>query len=91
MKHYIGIDIGGTKTAILLINGDGKVLERTQTVTEVGSMGVRLGDLLFDPARKEIEKEAVPGAAAACRIVPAALGEAIGDYAALCVALSDYK
>ncbi|RLD66564.1 MAG: ROK family protein [Bacteroidetes bacterium] len=57
----------------------------------VGSMGVRLGDLLFEPARKVIEKEAVPGAASVCKIVPAALGEAIGDYAALCVALNDYR
>lgn len=57
----------------------------------VGSMGVRLGDLLFEPARKIIGKEAVPGAAAVCKIVPAALGEAIGDYATLCVALNDYK
>ncbi|MEN8122258.1 MAG: ROK family protein [Bacteroidota bacterium] len=57
----------------------------------VGSMGVRLGDLLFEPARRIIEKEAVPGAASVCKIVPAALGEAIGDYAALCVALNDYK
>ena len=57
----------------------------------VGSMGVRLGELLFEPARKVIEKEAVPGAASVCEIVPAALGEAIGDYAALCVALNDYR
>lgn len=57
----------------------------------VGSMGVRLGDLLFEPARRVIEKEAVSGAAAVCKIVPAALGESIGDYAALCVALNDYK
>jgi glucokinase len=49
-------------------------------------MGVRLGDLLFEPARKIIEKEAIPGAASVCEIVPAQLGEAIGDYAALCVA-----
>lgn len=52
----------------------------------VGSMGVRLGDLLFEPARRVIEKEAIPGAASVCKIVPAKLGEAIGDYAALCVA-----
>jgi glucokinase len=57
----------------------------------VGSMGVRLGDLLFDPAREVIAREAVPGAAEVCRIIPASLGEAIGDYAALCVALNDYK
>jgi glucokinase len=57
----------------------------------VGSMGVRLGDMLFDPAHKVIAGEAVPGAAEVCEIVPASLGEAIGDYAALCVALHDYK
>jgi glucokinase len=53
----------------------------------VGSMGVRLGELLFAPARKVIAEEALPAAAAVCRIVPAALGERIGDFAALCVAL----
>ncbi len=57
----------------------------------VGSMGVRLGDMLFDPAREVIVREAVPGAAEVCEIVPASLGESIGDYAALCVALHDYK
>jgi predicted NBD/HSP70 family sugar kinase len=53
----------------------------------VGSMGVRLGERLFAPAREVITQEALPGAAAVCRIVPAALGERIGDFAALCVAL----
>jgi glucokinase len=53
----------------------------------IGSMGVRLGELLFAPARQVIEQEALPGARQACKIVPAELGEKIGDYAALCVAL----
>jgi glucokinase len=53
----------------------------------VGSMGVRLGELLFGPARKVIEREALTAAAAVCKIIPAVLGERIGDYAALCVAL----
>ncbi|MEN8117234.1 MAG: ROK family protein [Bacteroidota bacterium] len=57
----------------------------------IGSMGVRLGELLFEPARKMIEKEAIPGASSVCKIVPASLGETIGDYAALCVALNDYR
>ncbi len=56
-------------------------------VIVIGSMGVRLGNLLFDPAREVINKEALPGAAAVCKIVPAKLGEKIGDYAALCVAI----
>lgn len=53
----------------------------------VGSMGVRLGDLLLEPARRVIQKEAIASSARACGIVPASLGESIGDYAALCVAL----
>lgn len=56
-------------------------------VIVVGSIGVRLGEMLFEPARKVIEKEVIPAAAAVCKIVPAALGEKIGDYATLCVAL----
>jgi glucokinase len=56
-------------------------------VIVVGSMGVRLGELLLAPARRVIAEEAIPAAAAVCRIVPAALGERVGDLAALCVAL----
>lgn len=55
----------------------------------VGGMGPRLGDLLLGPARKVIDHEAIPGSASMCQIVPAALGEKIGDFAALCVALKD--
>ena len=53
----------------------------------VGSMGFRLGDLLLETARTVVHQEALPAAAATCRIVPSALGEQISDYAALCVAL----
>jgi len=60
-------------------------------VVVVGGMGVRLGDLLFEPARAVIREEAIPAANAVCRIVPAALGESTGDFAALCVALEGLK
>ena len=53
----------------------------------IGSMGVRLGEMLFEPARRIIEKEVIPDAAKVCKIVPAALGEKIGDFASLCVAM----
>lgn len=53
----------------------------------VGGMGVRLGNLLIEPARKVINVESISGAKDICRIVPAALGENIGDYAALSVAM----
>jgi len=53
----------------------------------IGSMGVRLGDLLFEPARKVMAEEALAGANSVCDIAAAELGESTGDYAALCVAL----
>jgi glucokinase len=56
-------------------------------VIVVGGMGARLGDLVLEPARRVVVAEAIPAAAAACRIVPAALGERVGDVAAICVAL----
>jgi glucokinase len=53
----------------------------------IGSLAVRLGDWVLQPAREVICREALPAAAAACRLVPAALGERLGDVAALCAAL----
>jgi glucokinase len=55
----------------------------------LGSLAVRLGETLLAPARRAMQREALPGAYAACRIVPAALGEQIGDIAALCAALTE--
>lgn len=53
----------------------------------LGGMAMRLKDLLLEPARKVLAREALPAAVAACEIVPAALGERIGDVAALCIAM----
>lgn len=53
----------------------------------IGGLAMRLGERLLAPARAVVEREALPAAAAACRIVPAALGEQIGDVAAICVAM----
>jgi glucokinase len=53
----------------------------------VGGMGMRLGDLLLGPARESLRREALRPAFDACRVVPAQLGERIGDVAALCVAV----
>jgi glucokinase len=54
-----------------------------------GSLGVVLGERIFAPARKVIEKEALPQAAAACELIPSVLGKTIGDIAALMAALTD--
>ena len=53
----------------------------------IGSMAVRLGELLLEPAREELRREALPGAHQACQVVPAELGERLGDVAALCAAI----
>jgi glucokinase len=53
----------------------------------IGTLGVVLGDLLLEPARAVVQAEALPRAASACRILPAALGSRLGDVAALMAAI----
>lgn len=50
-----------------------------------GSVFVKSGKYLLPEALKVIQSEALPAAVAGCRIVPAALGTQIGDFAALAV------
>ncbi len=57
-------------------------------VIVIGSLAVRLGELVLAPARQEIRREALTATADACRVVPAALGERLGDVAALCAAIA---
>ena len=52
----------------------------------IGSIFARCEDLLRAPMQTVIDREALPPAVRRCRVVPAVLGEAIGDYAALAVA-----
>lgn len=53
----------------------------------IGSIFARSRNLLWEAAKQEIEREALAPAAACCTVVPAELGEAIGDYAAIATAL----
>jgi len=53
----------------------------------IGSIYAR-NEKIFKPLIEEVlRKEAIPEAMEVCKIVPAKLGEKIGDYAALCVAM----
>lgn len=52
----------------------------------LGSVYARCENLLRDTCLEVIEKECLPGAAARCKLLPAQLGESIGDIAALAVA-----
>jgi glucokinase len=53
----------------------------------LGGLAWRMGDALLAPMHKMIAREALPQTLRACEIVPAALGEKIGDVSALCVAM----
>ncbi|MBE9518403.1 MAG: ROK family protein [Bacteroidetes bacterium] len=53
----------------------------------IGSIYARNEEYLKPLIEKVVEREAIPAARKVCRVVPAALGDSIGDYAALCVAL----
>ena len=56
----------------------------------IGGIFMRSGDLLIKEARKIIRKEALPLSRKVCKIVPAGLGENIGDISALVVATGDF-
>ena len=53
----------------------------------LGSIFARCRDLLWPAAQAVIEKEALALSARCCQIVPAQLGEQIGDYAAVATAI----
>jgi glucokinase len=53
----------------------------------IGSIFVRCRRFLQEAMESEITREALPGAARVCEVVPALLGESIGDYACLSVAV----
>ncbi len=57
----------------------------------IGSIYAR-NTALFNPFVEEVlKREAIPAALGVCAIKPAELGDAIGDYAALCVAIYEDK
>jgi len=56
-------------------------------VIVAGSIYARSGDLLQEEMERVIREEALPQNASVCRILPAALGESLGDVAAVTVAM----
>lgn len=54
----------------------------------IGSIFERSGELLRESTMKSLTAEALPLALEVCKIVPAQLGDKIGDYAALTVAMT---
>lgn len=76
--HYLGV---GLSLIIDILNPE---------VIVIGSIFARSGDLLWPSAREVIERESLRYSRDVCKVVPAGLGEQIGDYAALAVALGEY-
>jgi len=57
----------------------------------IGSIYAR-NEMLFKPLiEKVLQQETIPASLEVCRIIPAGLGDSIGDYAALCVAIYEDK
>lgn len=86
----------GDETAIEVYRTCGEYLGRglsilidilNPEVIVMGSIFTRSQNLLWEPAKKVIEKEALSLSAKCCKVLPAALGEQIGDYAAIATAL----
>lgn len=73
--HYLG---KGLSILIDILNPE---------IIIIGSIFAKSRDLLWDSALDVINKETLESSRAVCRVVPAGLGEKIGDYAALAVAL----
>ena len=55
----------------------------------IGSIFVRAEDLLREPMEAVLKREALAYSRCCCEVVPAALGEQIGDYAALAVSYGE--
>ncbi|MDR3575456.1 MAG: ROK family protein [Anaerolineaceae bacterium] len=53
----------------------------------IGGLAMRLGESILAPARTTMQQEALVLSAKNCQVVPAVLGEQIGDIAAICVAM----
>lgn len=53
----------------------------------IGSIFARSHNLIWEHTKKVIDKEALTPAAQVCQVLPAELGEQIGDYAAIATAL----
>lgn len=53
----------------------------------IGSIYARCREFIEPSCMEAIGREALEPASAVCEIVPAALGESVGDYASLCVAI----
>ena len=57
----------------------------------IGSIFARSGDLLRPHMERVLRREAIPRSLEVVEILPAALGEELGNYAAICAAMGDAR
>ena len=90
----------GDPTALAVWNDCGDHLGRAMAILidlfnpeciVIGSIFARSGDLLIPTMQKALAREALPTALTACRIIPAALTESVGDLAALTIAMEGVR
>ena len=90
----------GDKTALEIIRISGEYLGRGLAILVdvlnpqcivIGSIYSRNENLFRPHIDRILEQEAIPLSMKVCKIVPALLGDTIGDYAALCVAIYENK
>jgi len=60
-------------------------------VVIIGTIAVAAGDLLLEPIRRNVRKMAMERAASIVRILPAQLGEYVGDLAAVALVINSMK
>lgn len=89
--------LAGDKVAIDIIQEAGRYLGHglsilidilNPEIIVIGTIAVKLGELILSPAKEIVQREALSDAVKSCKIVPAQLGEQIGDIAALCTAMA---
>ena len=89
---------GGDTTALEIVKVSAEYLGKGLAVlidilnpecVVIGSIYSRNENLFKPHVDRILAEEAIPSAVEVCRIKPALLGEYIGDYAALCVALNE--
>ena len=96
-KEVIEDFFNGSKEAKFIINLSAKYFGRGLAILAdilnpeiiiIGSLAVRMGKSLLNPALKEMKKEALDLNFKNCKVVPSKLGEKIGDIASLCAAIN---
>ncbi len=73
--HFMAHGIG---TAVTILNPD---------VVVIGTVATAAGELFFGPLREYLPRFAVPPSLEAVQVVPAQLGDMVGDYAAIALVL----